>query len=104
MSVQGKWRVIETPGYDMAGSRSYIAFGKTGGEFALDCLTGAIHGACDGNAVQLSWTGSDEMEPAAGHGWGELQHDGSLKGEICMQNSDQIPFVARRSTTSSTAC
>ena len=96
--------MIETPGYDMAGSRSYIAFGKTGGEFALDCLTGAIHGACDGNAVQLSWTGSDEMEPAAGHGWGELQHDGSLKGEICMQNGDQIPFVARRSTTSSTAC
>ena len=104
MSVQGKWRVIETPGYDMAGSRSYIVFGKTGGAFALDCLTGAIQGACDSRAVEFNWTGSDEMEPTAGHGWAALQDDGSLEGEICMQNGDEIPFIARRSATSSTAC
>jgi hypothetical protein len=104
MTVQGTWRVIETPGYDMAGSRSYIVFGKTEGDFALDCLTGVIHGASDGRAVEFSWTGSDEMEPASGHGWAELQDDGSLEGEICLQDGDEIPFVARRSTTSSTAC
>ena len=104
MSVQGKWRVVETPGYDMAGARSYILFGKTSGEFALDCLTGSIHGACDGNSVEFNWTRSDEMEPAIGHGWAELQGDGSLEGEICMQNGDEISFIARRSTTSSTAC
>lgn len=38
MSVRGKWRVVETPEYDMAGPGSYILFARNGGEFALDCL------------------------------------------------------------------
>jgi hypothetical protein len=96
MSVQGKWRVVETPDHDMAGPGAYILFGKTGGEFAFDCLTGSIHGACDGNAVEFSWTGNDEMEPASGDGWAELQEDGSLEGEISLHNGDDIPFIARR--------
>jgi len=104
MSVQGKWHVVETPGYDMAGPRSYIFFGKTEGEFVLDCLTGSIPGGCDGHAVEFIWTGNDEMEPASGDGWAELRDDGTLKGEICMENGDEIPFIARRSATSSTAC
>src|SRR5664279_4657909 len=37
MSVRGKWRVVETPEYDMAVSGSYILFAEDGGEFALDC-------------------------------------------------------------------
>jgi hypothetical protein len=44
------------------------------------------------------------MEPASGDGWAELQDDGSLEGEICLINGDDIPFIARRSKTSSTAC
>jgi hypothetical protein len=47
---------------------------------------------------------NDEMEPAKGDGWAELHDDGSLEGEICLLNGDNIPFIARRSTTSSTAC
>jgi hypothetical protein len=46
MSVRGRWRVVGTPGYDMAVAGSYILFAKDGGEFALDCLTGSIHGDC----------------------------------------------------------
>ena len=42
MSVRGKWRVVETPDFDMAGPGSYILFAEDGGEFALDCLTGSI--------------------------------------------------------------
>ena len=68
MSIQGKWRVVETPDHDMAGPGAYILFGKTGGEFAIDCLTSSIHGACDGDAVEFSWTGNDEMEPVSGDG------------------------------------
>jgi hypothetical protein len=90
MSVQGKWRVVETPDHDMAGPGAYILFGKTGGEFAFDCLTGSIHGACDGNTVEFSWTGNDEMEPASGDGWAELQEDGSLEGEISLHNGDDV--------------
>jgi hypothetical protein len=44
------------------------------------------------------------MEPASGDGWAELRDDGSLEGEICLLNGDDIPFIARRSKTSSTAC
>jgi hypothetical protein len=44
------------------------------------------------------------MEEASGRGWAELQDDGSLEGEISLESGDDIPFIARRSTTSSTAC
>jgi len=84
MSVRGRWRVIEAPGYDMAVPGAYILFDQDGGEFA--------------------WRGNDEMEEARGHGWAELHDDGSLQGEICLDCGDDIPFIARRQKTSSTAC
>jgi hypothetical protein len=96
MSVRGKWRVVEIPDYDMALSGAYILFGKNGGAFAFDCLTGSIHGVCEGDAVEFTWQGNDEMEPASGRGWAELQDDGSLEGEICLDNGDDISFIARR--------
>jgi hypothetical protein len=104
MSVRGRWRVIETPGYDMAVPNAYIRFDQHGGEFGFDCLTGSIHGACDGDAVEFSWDGNDEMEEARGHGSAELQDDGSLQGEICLEYGDDTPFIACRQKTSSTAC
>lgn len=104
MSLQGQWRIVETPDYDMTGLGSYILFGEDGGEFALDCLTGFIHGRCEGDAVAFTWDGSDEMEPASGQGWAQMLDDGSLEGEIYLERGDDIPFKARRSITSSTAC
>ena len=104
MSIRGRWRVVETPGYDMAVADAYILFDEDGGEFAFDCLTGSIHGVCHGDTVEFGWQGNDEMEPAEGNGWAELKDDGSLEGEICPLNGDDIPFIARRSKTSSTAC
>jgi hypothetical protein len=108
MSLQGKWRIVEMPDYtddypDMDGS-AYILFSKTGGEFAFGCVTGAIHGSCEGDAVEFTWEGNDEMDPAAGHGWAELQDDGSIEGEICFHNGDEATFIARPWNTSSTAC
>ena len=64
MSVQGRWRVVETPGYDMAAAGAYILFDQDGGEFAFDCLTGSIYGTCGGDAVEFGWDGNDEMEQA----------------------------------------
>lgn len=104
MSVRGRWRVVGTPDYDMAGPDSYILFTANGGEFALDYLTGSIHGRCEGDAVEFTWDGSDEMEPATGQVWAEKLDDGSLEGEICLEGGDNIPFIARRSASSSTAC
>ena len=104
MTLKGKWCIVETPGYDMAGSSSYIEFGEEGGAFALDCLTGSIYGACTGEAVDFEWDGNNEMDEASGNGWAELQPDGSLQGEIYLHGGDDIPFIARQQTTSSTAC
>ena len=104
MSLRGRWRVIDTPGYDMATSGSYILFNQDGGEFALDCLTGSIYGPCEGDAGTFEWDGNDEMAEACGSGWVKLRDNGSLEGEICLHNGDDIPFIARRQTTSSTTC
>ena len=87
-----------------AGGLSYILLDQDGGEFAFDCLTGSISGSCKGDAIEFTWQGNDEMEPANGDGWAELQEDGSLEGEICLYNGDDIPFIARRQKTSSTTC
>ncbi len=102
--MKGKWHVVETPGYDMAGRGSYILFDEDGGEFVLDCLTGSIHGASKGDAVAFEWSGNDEMDEAFGDGWAELKPDGSIQGQISLQNGDDIPFIAKRQKTSSTAC
>lgn len=104
MSIRGKWRIVATPGYDMALAGAYILFDEDGGAFAVDCLMGSIHGVCDSNEIEFDWQGNDEMEPASGDGWAELQTDGSLEGEISLLNGDDIPFIASRSKTSSTAC
>lgn len=71
-------------------------FDVAGGEFALDCCTGSIHGACLGDTVEF-WQGNDEIEPAEGAGWAELKDDSSLEGEICLLNGDNIPFIVRPS-------
>lgn len=54
MSVLGRWRVVETPGYDMAVAGAYILLDESGGEFAFDCLTGSIYGTCESDAVEFS--------------------------------------------------
>jgi hypothetical protein len=107
--MKGKWRIVEMPDYtpdfpDMV-EKAYIQFdGKGGGEFAFGCVTGAIHGADDSDDVEFSWNGNDEMDPASGDGWVELQPDGSIIGQICFDGGDEADFTARPWKTSSTAC
>ena len=81
---------------------AFILFdGKGGGEFACGCVTGAIYGAGDGNAIEFSWEGNDEMDEACGEGWAELQPNGSLIGQVCFQGGDEANFTARPWKTSS---
>jgi hypothetical protein len=100
MSVQGKWRIVKMPDYtsDFPNMMepAYILFGKSGGEFAFGCVTGAIHGTCDGNAVEFTWSGNDEMDEASGDGWAEIQENRTLEGQICFHNGDEADFIARR--------
>lgn len=108
MTLQGRWRIVELPGYeadypDMVGP-AHILFESTGGEFAFGCVTGAFAGGGDHDAVAFEWDGNDEMDEVCGDGWAQLQPDGSLSGEIKIHNGDDIGFIARRWPTSSTAC
>jgi hypothetical protein len=107
--MKGKWRIVELPGYtpdyaDMV-EPAYLRFdGKGGGEFAFGCVTGSLYGAGDTDNVAFDWNGSDEMDQVEGDGWAELQPDGSLLGQFCVHNGDEIDFIARPWKTSSTAC
>lgn len=108
MSIRGKWRIVEMPDYeadfpDMM-EPAYILFGRSGGEFAFGCVTGAIHGTAEGDAIEFTWSGNDEMEEASGNGWAQLQEDGTLQGQICFQGGDEADFTAKPWQTSSTAC
>jgi Transposase DDE domain len=107
MSIRGKWRIFRMPDYEadfpMMGP-ACILFGKAAGEFAFGCVTGAIHGTAKGDAVEFTWSGNDEMEEACGDGWAELQPDGTLEGQICIQGGDQVDFTAKPWRISSTTC
>ena len=102
MSIRGRWRVEDTGLRYGRGRLHPVRSGRRRVRFRR--LTGSIHVVCDDDAVEFDWQGNDEMEPANGDGWAELQDDGSLKGEICLHNGDDIPFIARRAKTSSRAC
>ena len=100
MSVRGRWRIVEMPDYvedypDMM-EPAHILFDKSGGTFAFGCVTGAIHGTVEGDSVEFTWSGNDEMDEASGTGWAELQEDGTLEGQICFHNGDEADFIARR--------
>ena len=108
--MKGKWRITDMPSYtsdypDMM-EPAYILFdGEGGGEFAFGCVTGAIYGAggAQAVAVEFSWNGNDEMDPAYGDGWAELQPDGSLRGQVRFLGADEADFKARPWTTFSAA-
>jgi hypothetical protein len=108
MSIRGKWRITEMPDYEADYSDmmepAYIRFGKSGGEFAFGCVSGAIHGMIEGNSVEFTWSGNDEMDQVDGDGWAELPDNGTLEGQICFQGGDEAEFIARRWRRFSTAC
>jgi len=112
VSVLGKWRIVELPGYeddyaDMV-EPAYILFEDGRGEFAFGCVTGAFAGGAtrgsDCAAIVFDWIGNDEGDAVCGSGAAEIQADRSLRGKIRVHRGDEIPFIARRWLTSSTPC
>jgi hypothetical protein len=108
MSVLGKWRIVEMPGYESDFpnmlERAYILFDRSGSEFVFGCVTGAIHGIVEGDTIEFTWSGNDEMDEAGGDGWAELREDGTLEGQICFHGGDEADFIARPWLGFSTAC
>lgn len=64
---------------------------------------GYVHGEIDYRvttrdgkpAVEFTWDGNDEMDPAQGRGWAVLEGE-ELRGEIFFHLGDESSFVARR--------
>jgi len=101
---EGRWRIIsmEMWGQDFVDAEveGYIEFDEKGnGEFHF----GYVHGYMDcrlttreGNpAVEWTWDGNDEMDPAQGRGWAVVKGD-ELHGMILFHDGDDSDFVANR--------
>jgi hypothetical protein len=100
---EGRWH-LSMPGWDEkyinAEVQAFLEFAADGtGEFQF----GYVHGwmncrltTRDGQpAVEWTWEGNDEMDPAMGRGWAVLKGD-ELHGMILFHDGDDSEFVATR--------
>ena len=106
--LAGKWRIVEMELWDRAFidllGPGYIHFDdQGGGEFCFGAVTGGLDCGYAKASIDFTWAGSDEMDEACGDGWAELQHDGSIAGEIRFHHGDESSFIAQP-WDSSTAC
>lgn len=79
---------------------------KSGGEFHF----GYVHGQMNCRpttregepAVEWTWDGNDEMDPAQGMGWAVVKGD-ELHGKIYFHEGDDSEFVAKRTVENKTS-
>src|SRR5262245_9139034 len=80
--LAGRWRITWMEQWDQdfvdAEVEGFFQFGADGaGEFQFGYVRGDLNykeAARDGNpCVEFDWDGSDEMDPAQGHGWAVLK-------------------------------
>lgn len=100
----GRWRIVSMTewGEDFINAevQGFIEFKANGtGEFQF----GYVHGYMDCRpgtrdsepAIEWTWDGNDECDPAQGWGWAVLK-DGELHGMIAFHQGDESGFVAKR--------
>jgi hypothetical protein len=100
----GRWRIVSMSAWDEGyideEEEGYLEFdGRGGGEFhfgyvhgQMDCKPAAQEG---GPAVDWTWDGNDEMDPAQGRGWAVLKGE-ELHGMIFFHQGDDSEFVATK--------
>lgn len=104
-SLVGDWRIIEMELWD----REYMdmevpAFIRIADDGSGEFQFGLVSGSLDGRfgersgklAVEFTWDGQDEMDPASGRGWAALECASLLRGRIYFHAGDDSAFVARR--------
>src|SRR5947199_4699153 len=102
----GRWRIVSMSAWDEdyidEEEEGFFEFDENGGgEFHF----GYVHGHMDGRlttrdgepAVEWTWDGNDEMDPAQGRGWAVVKGD-ELHGMIFFHGGDDSEFVAKRAT------
>ena len=102
----GRWLIASMSAWDEdfinAEVRGFIEFDDAGGggEFQFGYVQGSM--SCrlttrEGEpAVEWTWDGSDEMDPARGRGWAVLKKGDELHGMIFFHEGDESEFVATR--------
>lgn len=100
----GRWRItwMEQWGQDFVDAEveGYFEFGPEGsGSFQFGYVRGEIdyreveRGGSP--AVEFTWDGHDEMDPAQGRGWAALDGD-EIRGRLFFHQGDDSEFVAER--------
>jgi len=100
----GRWRIVSMSAWEQdfvdEEEEGYIEFdGKGHGEFHF----GYVHGQMDCRlttrdgepAVEWTWDGNDETDPAQGRGWAVVKDD-ELHGMIFFHGGDDSEFVAEK--------
>lgn len=103
-SLLGRWRITWMEQWDQdfvdAEVEGYFEFGPRGsGKFQFGYVQGGIDYRVverDGKpAVEFSWDGNDEMDPAQGRGWAVRDGD-EIEGMIFIHRGDESQFRAKR--------
>jgi hypothetical protein len=100
----GRWLIVSMDQWDEdylnEEGEAFIEFeAHNSGQFHF----GYVHGEIDYRlttrdgkaAVEFTWDGHDEMDPAQGRGWAVLEGE-ELKGETFFHQGDDSGFIARR--------
>jgi hypothetical protein len=100
----GRWRIVWMEVWDQdfvdAEVEGFFEFKKGGGgEFQFGYVSGQIdfQEAEQGGkpAVEFTWDGNDEMDPAQGRGWAVLDGD-EIEGRVFFHRGDDSAFRAVR--------
>lgn len=104
----GRWRIVEMEQWDhefidLEGP-GHITFAKGGnGSFHFGAVQGyldcRVEELTEGQRVQFSWMGNDEMDPVFGRGWAVLRN-GELHGHLYFHLGDDSSFRAVSSSRS----
>ena len=99
----GRWRIVSMSAWDQGfideEEEGYFEFDqKNNGQFHF----GYVHGHMDCQqttrdgvrAVEWTWDGNDEMDPAHGRGWAIVKGD-EIHGMIFFHGGDYTEFVAK---------
>ena len=96
ITATGLWTAADLDGFGPA----HITFGASRrGELALIAIDADIDYRVEDRggkpAVEFSWQGSDDGQPASGRGWA-LLGNGQIAGRLFIHHGDETAFTAKR--------
>ena len=104
-SITGTYRITHMDEWDQeyvdAEAPAYIRFDRrSDGRFQF----GYVHGWLESEetkregkpAIEFTWQGNNDTDPANGRGWAVLEDDGTMKGKLFTHESDSSGFTAQK--------